>query len=64
MIILPKILNKAELARLIYPHNKSAPSSLNNKLKRQNRQKFTEEDKEKVIEVLMECIEEIRKIKC
>lgn len=59
MIELPKLINKAELARILYPDNSNAPASLNNKLKGTNRQRFTEEDKQKTIEALKKTIQEL-----
>jgi len=56
MIVLPKIINKAELARKMGIE----PQNLNNKLKGGNRQTFTDDDKRKVIEVLQEAIKEIK----
>lgn len=55
MIVLPKIINKAELARKMGIE----PQNLNNKLKGTNRQTFTYEDYQKVIEILKETIAEI-----
>lgn len=53
---LPKIINKAELARKMGIE----PQNLNNKLKGTNRQSFTNEDKENLIEVLKSALEEIK----
>lgn len=53
---LPKIINKAELARKMGIE----PQNLNNKLKGTNRQSFTEEDWKKVVAVLQDAIKEIK----
>lgn len=54
-IELPKIINKAELARKMG----ILPQNLNDKLKGSNRHKFTDEDRSKVVEALKQAIKEI-----
>lgn len=58
MIELPKIINKAELARKMGIQ----PQNLNNKLKGSNRQTWTDEDKEKAIEALKEALKELKEL--
>lgn len=52
---LPKIINKAELARKMGIE----PQNLQNKLKGTNRQVFTKEDKESVIRIIKETLQEL-----
>ena len=59
MIELPKILNKAELARKLYPDNSNAPANLNNKLNGSNRQSFTEADRKQILIILEETKKQI-----
>ena len=63
MIQLPKIINKAELARKLFPDNPSAPQLLNDKLKGSNRNKFSESDKAEAIRVIEEMLQELKQIK-
>lgn len=59
MIELPKLLNKAELARQIFPSNDSAPVLLNMKLKGTNRNRITEDDKEAILKAIDKARKEI-----
>lgn len=55
---LPKIINKAELARRMGIE----PQNLQNKLKGTNRQSFTKADKEAMIKVIKDTLEEIKSL--
>lgn len=55
MIELPKLINKAELARQIGV----SPAQLINKLKGTQRNSFTDADKEATIRALQKAIEEV-----
>lgn len=59
MIKLPKLINKSELARAMGIH----PQNLNDKLKGQNRHRFTEDDKQKAIDAMEAALKEIKTIK-
>jgi len=43
-----KLINKAELARLMFPDNKSAEAYLSDKLAGRNRKKISEKDLKKI----------------
>lgn len=58
---LPNIINKAKLAREMFPDNAAAPVYLDNKLKGRCRAKLTDNDKNKIVEILLKTILEIRK---
>lgn len=58
MTHLPKIINKAELARSMGIE----PQNLNNKLKGTNRQIFTEDDRNALIRVLKSAITDVKAI--
>jgi len=57
---LPKILNKSEIARRIFPNNQNAPVLLNMKLSGVNRNRVTDEDREAIIKELEQAIAEIK----
>ncbi|MGJ1366297.1 hypothetical protein [Sphingobacterium spiritivorum] len=57
---LPKILNKAELARAMWPDKGSAPVLLNMKLSGINRNSLTSDDKQAMIFQLEKAIEDIK----
>ena len=48
------LINKAALARLMYPNLKDAKVRLAHKMKGLNKQKITEQDEERVIEIIEE----------
>lgn len=62
MKTLPKILNKAEIARELYPNNSAAPVYLSNKLAGKNRLQITNEDKNEIIKLLNSAIDEVKKM--
>jgi len=62
MKILPKILNKAEIARELYPNNSAAPVYLSNKLASKNRLQLTLDDKNEIIKLLYTAIDEVKKM--
>jgi len=49
---IPKIINKAELARLMYPENKSAPQLLADKLNGRQGKRITKIDQDKIKEAI------------
>ncbi|MGJ1499631.1 hypothetical protein ACR79R_20125 [Sphingobacterium spiritivorum] len=57
---LPKILNKAELARAIWPDKPAAPVLLNTKLTGVNYNRITQEDKEAIVKELEKAIQQVR----
>lgn len=58
MIELPKLINKAELARKMGIE----PQNLQNKLKGTNRQTFTEDDKNRVLEIIEDLKKEVEEM--
>ncbi|MGJ1196301.1 hypothetical protein ACR777_10400 [Sphingobacterium spiritivorum] len=59
---LPKILNKAELARAMWPDKSAAPVLLNTKLTGANYNRITQEDKEAIVKELEKAIEEVKSL--
>lgn len=62
MKTLPKILNKAELARAIWPDKDpvSAPVILNRKIAETNRNRITPSDKEAIVKELEKAIHQVK----
>lgn len=60
------IIDKSNLARLMWPENKSANSKLHNKLNENTsgngKQRMTEKDNERAKEVLFKLVEQIKHI--
>lgn len=59
---LPRLINKAELARRIFPGNENAPILLNKKLKGTSYNRITEQDKDNIIREVERLLEEVKKI--
>lgn len=62
LVELPKLINKAELARCIYPDSKGAPQMLNDKLKNVNRHTLSDDDKKCIIESLRNLLVEVESL--
>lgn len=51
-ILLSSLINKAELARLMWPGVKSAETKLAHKLGKTNNQRLTDKDKDLIVDVV------------
>jgi len=60
--MIPKLINKAELARRLFPNNKNAPVLLNMKLKGTYYNRVTEKDKANIIKEIENLLEEVKSI--
>ena len=58
--MIPKLINKAELARRLFPNNKNAPVLLNMKLKGTYYNRITDQDKANIIKEVENLLEEIK----
>lgn len=55
------LINRAELARRMFPNNKTPEQALNSKLKNVQNKKITDKDCENVIRILRELLNKIQK---
>ena len=53
---LPKLINQAELARILWPNNKSAPQKFSDKLANRQGKKITDQDIGRIKQVLNDLI--------
>ena len=58
--MIPKLINKADLARRLFPNNKIAPVLLNMKLKGTSYNRITDQDKANIIKEVENLLEEIK----
>ena len=55
------LINRAELARRMFPNNQTPEQALNSKLKKVQNKKLTEKDCENVIRILKDLLNKIQK---
>lgn len=59
MKTIPKIINQAELARLLWPNNRSAEQYLADKLAGRQRKKLTDNDRLRIKQALQSALDEL-----
>lgn len=57
--MIPKLINQAELARILWPNNKSAEQYLADKLAGRQRKKLTDADKIRIKQAIQHVLDEL-----